>query len=233
MAGDIAERFAAFGLAVEEVDSTDVLEIDAVAAAQIESRPSTARASWPDHTPIGSATTPRTTTTGRPRRSQRAGRLDPLVIHGRRLADDVRTRIDAEVEDALREIVARARAPDDLRESWAPHCTTASRPIRGSSCWARTSLDPYGGAFKVTRGLTTAFPRAGAARRRSARARSPGLSAGLALAGYRPIAEIMFGDFLALCFDQIVNHIAKYGAMYDGRVTCPVIIRTPSGGGRG
>ena len=92
--------------------------------------------------------------------------------------------------------------------------------------------DPYGGAFKVTRGLSTDFP---------GRVRSTpisegaivGLSAGLALSGYRPIVEIMFGDFLTLCFDQIVNHIAKYKAMYNGKVTCPVIIRTPSGGGRG
>jgi acetoin:2,6-dichlorophenolindophenol oxidoreductase subunit beta len=92
--------------------------------------------------------------------------------------------------------------------------------------------DPYGGAFKVTRGLSTDFP---------GRVRSTpisegaivGLSAGLALSGYRPIVEIMFGDFLTLCFDQVVNHIAKYKAMYNGKVTCPVIIRTPSGGGRG
>jgi pyruvate dehydrogenase E1 component beta subunit len=92
--------------------------------------------------------------------------------------------------------------------------------------------DPYGGAFKVTRGLSTDFP---------GRVRSTpisegaivGFSAGLALWGYRPIAEIMFGDFLTLCFDQVVNHITKYEAMYNGRVTCPVIIRTPSGGGRG
>ena len=93
-------------------------------------------------------------------------------------------------------------------------------------------VDPYGGAFKVTRGLSTEFP---------GRVRSTpiseggiiGLSAGLALSGYRPIAEIMFGDFITLCFDQIVNHIAKYEAMYNGKATCPVIIRTPSGGGRG
>jgi acetoin:2,6-dichlorophenolindophenol oxidoreductase subunit beta len=92
--------------------------------------------------------------------------------------------------------------------------------------------DPYGGAFKVTRGLTTAFPR----RVRStpiSEGAIAGVAAGLALAGYRPIAEVMFGDFLALCFDQILNHIAKYEAMYDGAVTCPVVIRTPSGGGRG
>ena len=93
-------------------------------------------------------------------------------------------------------------------------------------------VDPYGGAFKVTRGLSTDFP----GRVRStpiSEGAIAGLSAGLALSGYRPIAEIMFGDFLTLCFDQIVNHIAKYEAMYNGKVTCPVIIRTPSGGGRG
>jgi pyruvate/2-oxoglutarate/acetoin dehydrogenase E1 component len=92
--------------------------------------------------------------------------------------------------------------------------------------------DPYGGAFKVTRGLSSDFPD----RVRStpiSEGAIAGVSAGLALAGFRPIAEIMFGDFLTLCFDQIVNHIAKYEAMYNGQVTCPVIIRTPSGGGRG
>ncbi len=91
--------------------------------------------------------------------------------------------------------------------------------------------DPYGGAFKVTRGLTTRFPE----RVRStpiSEGAIAGISAGLALAGYRPIAEIMFGDFVTLAFDQIVNHISKYEAMYDGTVSCPVVIRTPSGGGR-
>lgn len=93
-------------------------------------------------------------------------------------------------------------------------------------------LDPYGGAFKVTRGLSTDFP----ARVRAtpvSEAAIAGVSAGLALAGFRPISEVMFGDFLTLCFDQIVNHIAKYAPMYDGAATCPVVIRTPSGGGRG
>jgi pyruvate/2-oxoglutarate/acetoin dehydrogenase E1 component len=92
--------------------------------------------------------------------------------------------------------------------------------------------DPYGGAFKVTRGLSTAFPQRVRTTPISEGAIA-GVAAGLALAGYRPIAEVMFGDFLALCFDQILNHIAKYEAMYDGSVSCPVVIRTPSGGGRG
>jgi acetoin:2,6-dichlorophenolindophenol oxidoreductase subunit beta len=92
--------------------------------------------------------------------------------------------------------------------------------------------DPYGGAFKVTRGLSTDFP----ARVRTtpiSEGAVAGISAGLALAGYRPIAEIMFGDFLTLVFDQVVNHIAKYQAMYAGQATCPVVVRAPSGGHRG
>jgi pyruvate dehydrogenase E1 component beta subunit len=74
--------------------------------------------------------------------------------------------------------------------------------------------DPYGGAFKVTRGLSTEFPQRVRTTPISEGAIA-GVAAGLALAGYRPIAEVMFGDFLALCFDQILNHIAKYEAMYD------------------
>jgi acetoin:2,6-dichlorophenolindophenol oxidoreductase subunit beta len=92
--------------------------------------------------------------------------------------------------------------------------------------------DPYGGAFKVTRGLTTAFPDRVLTTPVSEGA-IVGMAAGLALSGHRPIVEIMFGDFISLTFDQVVNHIAKYEAMYDGKVTCPVIIRTPSGGHRG
>ncbi|WIM99570.1 transketolase C-terminal domain-containing protein [Actinoplanes oblitus] len=92
--------------------------------------------------------------------------------------------------------------------------------------------DPYGGAFKVTRGLSTAFPQRVRTTPISEGAIA-GISAGLALAGYRPIAEVMFGDFLTLMFDQVVNHIAKYQKMYAEQATCPVIIRAATGGHRG
>ncbi len=92
--------------------------------------------------------------------------------------------------------------------------------------------DPYGGAFKVTRGLSTDFPDRVRTTPVSEGAIA-GISAGLALAGFRPIAEIMFGDFLTLTFDQVVNHITKYEAMYAGQASCPVVIRSPSGGHRG
>jgi pyruvate/2-oxoglutarate/acetoin dehydrogenase E1 component len=92
--------------------------------------------------------------------------------------------------------------------------------------------DPYGGAFKISRGLTTAFPDRVRTTPVSEGAIA-GLSAGLALSGFRPFAEIMFGDFVTLCFDQLLNHIAKYEAMYAGKATCPVVIRAPMGGHRG
>jgi len=93
-------------------------------------------------------------------------------------------------------------------------------------------LDPYGGAFKVTKGLSTRFPE----RVRTTpicEATIAGMSVGMALRGLHPIAEIMFGDFVALAADQIVNHAAKYPAMYNGQVSVPLVIRTPMGGGRG
>lgn len=92
-------------------------------------------------------------------------------------------------------------------------------------------VDPYGGAFKVTRGLSTSYPKRVISTPVS-EAAIAGVSAGLALSGFRPVLEYMFGDFTGLGFDQIINHISKFKAMYANQVTCPVIIRTPMGGGR-
>jgi len=93
-------------------------------------------------------------------------------------------------------------------------------------------LDPYGGAFKVTRGLQRDFPQRVLTTPISEAALA-GIANGMALRGLRPVLEIMFGDFLALCMDQIVNHGAKFRTMYNDSVTVPVTIRTPVGGGRG
>jgi len=91
---------------------------------------------------------------------------------------------------------------------------------------------PYGGAFKVTRGLSDAFPE----RVRNtpiSEALIVGLGNGLALAKMRPVCEIMFGDFLTLCADQLFNHSSKFRYMYNDQVTVPLILRTPMGGRRG
>ena len=93
-------------------------------------------------------------------------------------------------------------------------------------------LDPYGGAFKVTKGLSTKFPK----RVIPTAISEAGIIAwgvGLALFGKKPIVEIMFGDFLGLAFDQILNHATKYQWIYGDDQTLPLIIRTPMGGRRG
>ncbi len=91
---------------------------------------------------------------------------------------------------------------------------------------------PYGGAFKVTKGLSDNFPER-IFNTPISEAGIVGVGSGLALAGYRPIIEIMFGDFLTLAFDQLVNHAAKFRMMYNEQVSVPIIVRTPMGAGRG
>jgi pyruvate/2-oxoglutarate/acetoin dehydrogenase E1 component len=93
-------------------------------------------------------------------------------------------------------------------------------------------LDPYGGAFKVTQGLSDAYPDRVLTTPIS-EASLFGVAAGMALRGQRPILEIMFGDFIALGMDQVVNGIAKFREMYDDQVTVPLVVRTPMGGRRG
>jgi len=91
---------------------------------------------------------------------------------------------------------------------------------------------PYGGAFKVTRDLSLLFP--GRVRNTPiSEAAVVGIGNGLALAGMRPVCEIMFGDFLTLAADQIINHASKFQWMYNGQVNVPLVIRTPMGGRRG
>jgi len=93
-------------------------------------------------------------------------------------------------------------------------------------------LDPYGGAFKVTRGLSSSFPNRVWTAPLS-EAGFVGLATGMAMRGLRPVVEIMFGDFLTLIFDQIVNHACKFRWMYNEQVHVPLVIRTPMGGRRG
>lgn len=93
-------------------------------------------------------------------------------------------------------------------------------------------LDPYGGAFKVSRGLSTRFPERVLATPIS-EAAIVGVSNGMALRGLRPVAEIMFGDFVALAADQLVNHTAKFRWMYNDNVSVPLVVRAPMGGRRG
>jgi len=93
-------------------------------------------------------------------------------------------------------------------------------------------LDPYGGAFKVSKGLSSKYPQRVFSTPIS-EAGFVGLATGMAMRGMLPIVEIMFGDFTALIVNQILNHGSKYRGMYDNKVDVPLLVRTPMGGGRG
>jgi 2-oxoisovalerate dehydrogenase E1 component len=90
----------------------------------------------------------------------------------------------------------------------------------------------YGGAFKVTGDLSVKFPNR-VLNTPISEAAITGVGIGMALAGRRPIVEIMFGDFLTLAFDQIMQHASKIAGMYGAPRPVPLVIRTPMGGGRG
>ena len=91
---------------------------------------------------------------------------------------------------------------------------------------------PYGGAFKATKDLSENHPDKVFTTPISEGAIT-GIANGLALKGFRPFLEIMFGDFITLTLDQIINHASKFYHMYNKQVNCPIVIRTPMGGKRG
>lgn len=90
-----------------------------------------------------------------------------------------------------------------------------------------------GGAFKTTPGLVERF---GPERVRDTPISEQaiiGAALGAAITGMRPIAEIMFADFAGVCFDQIVNQVAKYRYMSAGQFRVPLTIRMANGAGSG
>jgi pyruvate/2-oxoglutarate/acetoin dehydrogenase E1 component len=90
-----------------------------------------------------------------------------------------------------------------------------------------------GGAFKTSDGLHARFGSERVLDTPISEQAIIGAAIGSAIQGLRPIAEIMFADFAAVCFDQIVNELAKYRYMTAGQVTVPVTIRMANGAGTG
>lgn len=93
-------------------------------------------------------------------------------------------------------------------------------------------LDPYGGAFKVSKGLSTKFKDRVISTPISELGLT-GVGNGLVLSGKKAIVEFMFGDFIFLAFDQIINFSAKTVSMYGEKILHPIIFRCPVGGHRG
>jgi len=88
----------------------------------------------------------------------------------------------------------------------------------------------YGGAFGITKGLYEEFGEYRCLDTPISESCIVGVSVGASLRGYRPVAEMQFGDFIACGFDQIVNQAATLRYRYGGRAACSLVVRAPVGG---
>jgi 2-oxoisovalerate dehydrogenase E1 component len=184
---------------------------------------------------------------------------DPLAALGERLPPGERERIERENETWMGDLhqqalsfppASRLHADGTILKAPRPHPASAHAAPQGNvRLQLNTALrellrdeprtillgedlhDPYGGAFKVTAGLSTEFPGRVISTPIS-EAGVVGAGIGLALSGYRPVVEIMFADFITLCMDQLFNHAVKFPGMYP-ETEVPLVVRTPSGGRRG
>ena len=91
--------------------------------------------------------------------------------------------------------------------------------------------DAWGGPMGVTKGLLGQFGRERVLDTPISESAFIGAAAGAAVTGMRPVAELMFVDFMGVCFDQIFNQAAKFRYMFGGRATTPLVIRTMYGAG--
>jgi pyruvate dehydrogenase E1 component beta subunit len=91
--------------------------------------------------------------------------------------------------------------------------------------------EAIGGVFGLTAGLYTEFGETRVFDTPISESAIVGAAAGAALAGLRPVAEIMFTDFFGLCLDQIYNQAAKFNYMFGGTAKTPMVIRTTMGAG--
>ena len=90
----------------------------------------------------------------------------------------------------------------------------------------------YGGSFKVTDGLLAEFGSERVIDTPIAEGSIVGMAVGAAMAGLRPVVELMTVNFALLAMDQIVNHAAKIRYMFGGKARVPMVIRAPGGGGQ-
>ncbi len=261
LAGEMAARLRSFDIPVEEADTSDVLEVHRLAGllledVRLQGEPRALILHTLRFGPHSKGDDTRDPQVVAEWKAQR----DPLKIHRARLtpaqAADIEAQVDQRIRAAFQQALEDEPYPSDITLSLtlSPKEDTAAfaPPPPGTPLLEALNaglrhalqtdervlllgedlLDPYGGSFKVTRGLSGAYPHRVLTTPIS-EAGFTGLAAGMALRGLRPVVEIMFGDFVTLIADQLINHIAKFRWMYNDQVRVPLVIRTPMGGRRG
>ena len=184
---------------------------------------------------------------------------DPLTLLRRVLPGAAADAVDAEIEEEIAEAVEAARrapepAPDTLVHHVAAPRPSIPEPAPATGEVFRTmdavrlalehelAADPDvfvagidvgagGNVFGLTRGLADRFP--GRVRDMPiSETAIVGTAVGAAMAGMRPVVEIMYMDFIGVCFDQLLNQAAKLRFMTGGRAGLPLVVRTQFGAGK-
>lgn len=104
--------------------------------------------------------------------------------------------------------------------------------VAGGQGGSANMPDAFGGVLGVTKGLYTEFGPDRVFDTPITESAIIGAAAGAAVTGLRPVAELMFVDFLGVCFDQIFNQAAKFRYMFGGKATTPLVIRAMTGAGK-
>jgi pyruvate dehydrogenase E1 component beta subunit len=131
------------------------------------------------------------------------------------------------IKDAINEALAQEMAADD-------RVILLGEDIAGGAGRDEAypdAADAWGGPFGVTQGLLGRFGRRRVVDTAIAETGFIGASVGMAIAGLRPIAEIMYVDFIGTSFDQLLNQAAKLRYVYGGKVSVPMVVRTVVGAG--
>jgi pyruvate/2-oxoglutarate/acetoin dehydrogenase E1 component len=129
------------------------------------------------------------------------------------------------VKDAINEALVQAMEAD-------PNVIMMGEDIAGGAGRDdQGGLDAWGGPFGVTQGLATRFGRERVRDTTIAEAGFFGAAVGAAMTGLRPIVELMYVDFVGVCYDQLLNQAAKMRYMFGGKQKVPMVVRTVVGAG--
>ena len=259
VSGSMTERARAFGIAADETDTSDVVELCSLLRERINAVRATQNPFFQVvHTYRLAAHSKGDDTRPKEEVAQQWVK-DPLRLNGNKLNAKTRRMIQKKVEahialaietsdravmatsdslvqqDKIKNVALKTPLPN-AKQTFQKALNVGLHEMMKADAniffMGEDVMDPYGGAFGVSKGLSESFPD----RVIPSPISEAGMVAwgvGAALAGLRPVVEIMFGDFLTLAADQLLNHAAKYRWISNERVEVPLVVRTPMGGGRG
>ena len=165
--------------------------------------------------------------------SQNSSEPDPNELYTDLFAPTVISQNEIEAERVLRSQVNKN--PDIRQITYAQALTEAMREemLRDKNVFIMgEDVGLYGGAYGATRGLFEEFGENRVIDTPISEATIGGAAVGAAMAGMRPVAEIMYVDFTPLAMDQIANQGAKNRYMFGGKTSVPMVVRTEGGAGR-